>query len=84
MTHFGAKSAQFPCQNANLPNCTYSRIYHGGGLAVCGIPIVVQDNGSEWRKLRSMPEFQRKCAFATDVWAEVTIRKILAPKYPPP
>ena len=28
------KSALFPCENANVPHCAYSRTYEGGGLGV--------------------------------------------------
>ena len=32
MTHFGPKSARFPCENANLPHCTYFIHIHGPSL----------------------------------------------------
>ena len=31
MTHFGPKSARFPCKDANLPHCTYFTHIRGGG-----------------------------------------------------
>ena len=41
MTHFGPKSARFPCENANLPHCTYFTHTRGGGGGVQILAVIM-------------------------------------------